>query len=141
MSLASMLSNVDWAAFDAMPSREELICNQLQNWFVKQYVEEMETVIKYSQHNHINQNKPTRLGTVYKWRLAPATSLWNALPGEARPGWPAHQARKPSLDAFLQSQAQAAWKRCDKHKAQDLYDMWNHKCTGYSCTMHGWGDD
>jgi len=125
-------TNFDWAAYDAMPSRDEILGTHLEKWFKHQYVTEVKTILSYQ------QNRRNRLGMVYGWRLQRSISLWNALPGETRPE---ELARKPT-DASLNKQAREAWERCDKKKAQELYDMWNHKCKDpYYCPMHGFGSD
>jgi hypothetical protein len=105
---------------------------ELETWFKKQYVTEVQTRFSLSRH------KLDRLAMIYTWRTRPDVSMWAALPGENPPSkW----AGPPSV-SVLQEEACAAWVRCDRHKALELYEMWHHSCSDpYYCPMHGVGSD
>jgi hypothetical protein len=125
-------TNLNWAKYDAMPSREELLGTKLRDWFQMQYVTEVQTRVSYSRNSY------GRMAMIYGWRIEPHISVWTTLPGEKAPeNW----VKKPT-EATLKKQAREAWARCDKTKAQELYDMWHHDCRDpYYCPMHGVGSD
>ena len=104
----------------------------LEAWYKRQYVQEVYNRMTYA------KNRNNRLGMIAGWRIQPHISVWAALPDEAPPTqWD----RKPTA-ATLNKQAREAWERCDKTKAQELYDAWNHDCKDpYYCPMHGIGSD
>lgn len=104
----------------------------LEAWYKQKYVTEVQTRMSYA------KNWNNRLGMICGWRIQPHISVWLALPSEAPP---TQWLRKPTV-AMLNKQAREAWERCDRTKAQELYDMWHHACQDpYYCPMHGIGSD
>jgi len=104
----------------------------MEAWFKKQYVHEVQD--RYGCQDH---TKHSRLLMITRWRLAPDISVWSALPGETIPT----KLAKPNPLRVMED-AELAWKRADKQKAQELYDKWHHTCTDpYYCPMHGIGSD
>jgi hypothetical protein len=93
----------------------------LEKWWKAQYVRELQ----------MRSSHPTgRLAMINGWRLGRDISIWTTLPGESPP-----KAWKPT-------DADAAWERCDKTKAQELHAQWTHVCMDpYYCPMHGIGSD
>ena len=93
----------------------------VEKWWKAQYVCELQ----------MRASRPTgRLAMIHSWRLGDDISIWTTLPGETPPAkWKA-------------ADANAAWERCDKTKAQELHAKWTHACTDpYYCRMHGIGSD
>ena len=106
--------------------------SSLEIWYTQQYVREVQNRVTYQ------KNRNSRLGMICGWRIQPHISVWKALPGEEPP---THWERSPT-EATMYKNAREAWQRCDKTKAQELYDLWNHACQDpYYCPMHGCGSD
>lgn len=99
----------------------------IEDWFRRQYVTEYQTRRSVA--------TATSYSMIRAWRCEPHISVWTCLPGEKPP------AKLISIPIpTLHRHALEAWTRCDKTKARELYDMWNHHCTDpYYCPMHGIG--
>jgi hypothetical protein len=126
-------TNFDWAAYDEMPSREELLGLNIRDWFHDQYVSEVMTRWECR-----DPYKHSRLLTMKRWRIQPHISVWTCLPGENPPK--TFNRKPPQIS--LEKQAREAWARCDKTKARELHALWHHPCPDpYYCPMHGTGSD
>ena len=73
-------TDFDWAAYDDMPSREELLGLNVCDWWKAQYVTEVMTrwECRKTWEN-------SRLLTNKRWRIQPHISVWTCLSGESPP--------------------------------------------------------